>query len=257
MRPDAVAKSERAISSRAREFFRRTKTYAPGLNEVLASIRPLGEVVVFGGLLRNAALFGLSQFRSDIDLVVSSPDEPALRDALDILRPARTAFGGYRFRVDSFQVDVWPLDGTWAFREGLVKEVSIPNLVKTTFFNWDAIAFSLDSGRLFHRESYIEDIAARMLDVVLWRNPNPLGMAARAMRLLQSTSGHLSPSLVRFLLEVTGTLNESSHKSSQRIYTESWEYRMLRTLFPILREHQTVTPHSVLSLAWQMGIWEK
>jgi len=248
------AKSERAISRRAKEFFKRTRTYAPGLNALLTAVRPLGEVVAFGGLLRNAALFGLSDFRSDIDLVVALSNEEALKDVLHTFRPSRTAFGGYRFRVDSFQVDIWPLESTWAFREGLVKDVSIPNLVRTTFFNWDAIAFSLDSGRLFHREDYLDHVAKRFLDVVLAQNPNPFGMAVRTIKLLRHTSAALSPTLVRFIVDV---LENPKEGPAGARHSSRWEYQSLCAIAPLLKEHQAVSPHTALCVDWQMKFWGK
>ena len=249
------AKTELAISRRAKSFFKRTRTYAPGLDAILTSIRPLGEVVAFGGLLRNAALFGLDDFRSDIDLVIALSEPTLLDGALESFRPERTSLGGYRLRVDSFQVDIWSLESTWAFKEGFVKEVSVDNLVRTTFFNWDAIAFSLDSGRLFYRENYVEDVLNHFLDVVLASNPNPLGMAARTIRLLrQTTPARISPNLVRFLSDV---IENADTRAARDRYDAGWVYQSMRAIAPILRKHLRTEPEAPLHVDLQMGFWQK
>ena len=237
MRVKQTAKSDAVIKRRVKRYLSAATTYAPEVSSALEVLRPLGEVAIFGGLLRNAALLGLDNFRSDIDIVIALEKETDFATVLRAFNPLRTRFGGYRLRANGVQLDVWPLSSTWAISQGLVQGQSLRDLIKTTFFNWDAIVYLLDSGLLYHRESYLEEIREHFLDVVLLENPNPIGMAQRAFKLMREASANLSPTLVQFLINTaaeTARVGNSEYLPNESQLNFYNEFR--RTVF-VLKQH--------------------
>lgn len=179
----AIASNLGALKKRVIRFFG-----SPKRLEVRNFIRILsqsGEVLVFGGLLRDIALYGGGKFNSDIDLVVDCPS--------DILfgffekyggLSGRNHFGGYRVKVGGWSIDVWPMKETWAFVSGYVDCVDRESLLLTTITNWDAIAFSFKDDALISSRDYIESLRRRELDIVLVENPNRLGAFLRVLKFI-------------------------------------------------------------------------
>ena len=159
--------------------------YSSGqLQLVLRELQLLGEVGVFGGLLRDAALDQPRKFRSDVDLVIDVYDGKHFDRFFRRANAKINRFGGYRLALSSGSVDVWPLHRTWAFRTGLVRGSSLKDLIGTTYFSWDSIVYSWSSHRLYCRDSYLDEVHDRVVDLELAINPNPLGALVRTLRLL-------------------------------------------------------------------------
>jgi len=142
---------------------------------------PEGDVYLFGGILRDIALLGRSGFSSDIDAVVEGDWTNCVR-YLDSLGARRNKFGGYRLVVAGWPVDIWNAKETWAIRHGFVQYKGIASLTETTVLNWDAILMNWRTRSFIYRPHYLEHMHARLLDIVLEENPNPLGMATRVFR---------------------------------------------------------------------------
>jgi predicted nucleotidyltransferase len=234
-RPSA-ARNGQVAKRRLGKFVKIATNKSLELANVFDSLRSVGNVVIFGGLVRDVTLFGSAQFRSDIDLVVDVEDRRALEIALRRHACSHTNFGGYRLKVDSWHVDVWPFRKTWAIAHGFVEATRLEDLVNTTFFNWDAAFFSLDTGKLTHRDDYLDALNNLYLDVVLPTNPNPVGMAQRALRLVKRTGATISPALVQFILDVyrSDELSMHARTSGEEIvsFLRALEYH--RDLFPEL-----------------------
>jgi hypothetical protein len=156
-----------------------------GRREVVATIDRLallGDVVIFGGMLRDLLLFGNAGFDSDVDVVVVGADKGLLGEVLKPYGAQRNRFGGYRLLQRYWKLDVWHLEDTWAFRQGYVSPARPERLIFTTFFTWDAAAFSVATGRVWLHDNFEAHVSSRVLDINLLPNPNPEGAAIRAMR---------------------------------------------------------------------------
>jgi hypothetical protein len=136
------------------------------------------EPIVFGGFLRESAHHALRNGIRDVDLVVASG---RIERFYSVFRPhvlRRTRFGGYVLRVGACRVDVWPLEETWAIRQGLTEGASVAGLLQSTFFTIEAMAvvpenqFGSWGMRLYDRGA-ITAIARRILDINLEENPFP------------------------------------------------------------------------------------
>ena len=142
---------------------------------------PTGNVYLFGGILRDLAMFGRKGFASDIDLVVDG-EWGHVQSYLRAVDASLNRFGGFRLIVDGWPIDLWSAQDTWAIRRGLVQYTSIWSLTKTTILNWDAILLNWDTKRILCGHDYFTDVQERTMDIVLAENPNPLGAVIRAFR---------------------------------------------------------------------------
>jgi hypothetical protein len=169
--------------------------------DLLEYLKPAGEVILFGGVLRDLALEGGRVYPSDIDIVVRTSDKERLGTLIKPHRARTNRFGGYRFSLGRWNFDVWSFSDTWAFRAGLVPGDSIDDLLRTTFFDWDAIAYVANSRRFLFGECYFEKIERRVVDINLVANPNPFGAAIRALRIYESGRGQLTPRLAKYTID--------------------------------------------------------
>lgn len=147
----------------------------------LSDASPNGELYLFGGILRDMALFGRKGFNSDIDIVVDGDWESCERH-IQHRGAIKNKFGGYRLYIEGWPVDIWSAPKTWAITQGLIKYTGIASLTDSTVLNWDAILMNWRTKNFIFKSGYLESLTARRLDVVLEKNPNPIGMAVRVFR---------------------------------------------------------------------------
>ena len=136
------------------------------------------DFVIFGGMVRDIARGGRSEFRSDVDLVIDAPS-----DRVDLLAQRlgarRNKYGGYRVRLLSWDIDFWALSRSWAGR--YVQIDSFEDLVETTFFDWDSVAYHVRDRRLICSREYLSPIKHRVLDVCFVVNPSVRGSVLKAI----------------------------------------------------------------------------
>lgn len=176
--------------SRRRELLRNT----------LATLAErLSETVIFGGMIREVALGNTRQFSSDVD-IVTRVGRDQIFAAIAEFSPHENKFGGFRFNVGTQLFDIWSFDDTWAFRAGLVDGASFNDILKTTFFNLDAVAYHLQDRKISCSELYLHALDNRILDLNLEKNPAPGNMVRRAIRLAMDNSLQITPRLGEYIL---------------------------------------------------------
>jgi hypothetical protein len=176
------------------------------MRAVIKALQPLGPIAVFGGMLRDLAASGPASFSSDIDLVISTTRRRELDSSLAAFSPKRTRYGGFRISTGGWTIDIWILEDTWAFRTGLVPNPSFQRLTQTTFFNWDAIVFELDTEQLWVSDDYFATLKNRILDINLEPNANPTGNVVRALRSLMFENVRLGPRLAKYIIRYVRTI---------------------------------------------------
>ena len=185
------------LKKRVKRFF--DSPSAAELSKFIAELSMLGEVILFGGFLRDVALFTARGFSSDLDIVVDC-DKRMLHSFFNTRSASLNKFDGYRLEVGSWEVDVWPLKETWAFKSGLVNYNGRESLLKTTITNWDAIAYSFLDEKVIVDEDYISRIYNGELDLVLFENPSRIGALLRVLRAIHDKRAKiLMPKLLRYL----------------------------------------------------------
>ena len=178
-----TARKSSDLAKRVRRFLWRERRRDRSLSSLLDCLESRRDVYLYGGVLRDIALYGISNVESDIDLVcVGSRDVVGAVVREDRFRFRENKFGGFRAETERWFVDLWHAEETWAFREGGCEYRGVESLLGVTITNWESILCRLDGHRLIHGENYFRDLNKRYLHVVLERNPNPLGMYVRIMR---------------------------------------------------------------------------
>jgi hypothetical protein len=156
-------------------------------------------MAIFGGLIRDLALGKARDFSSDVDVVLKDMPGGVLDRWLAPYGAQRNAFGGFRVALGRWVFDLWTFDSTWAFAKGLVEGNELADLLRTTFFNWDAVLFEVGTGELTARPSYFAELESRLLSINLRPTPNEFGAAVRALRLMSEGGVSLAPELATFL----------------------------------------------------------
>lgn len=194
------------------------------LVDMLGSV---GEVGIFGGMPRDFARAGDSvAFNSDVDVVVDGPAN-ALDDMLRPMEAERNRFGGYRLRCGRFDFDIWALEKTWAVSTGHVAVQSLTDLVKTTFFDCDAVVYHCRTATISRSSSFWSNLHRGVVDINLEANPHQVGALVRTLRVLFDWQQDLSPKLAEYL--VAG-LAEHGAAVVQYALAHGGHYRFTREL---------------------------
>lgn len=134
------------------------------INALLQSCNSIGEAYLFGGLVRDA-LLGSSGAFGDVDIFVSGPLDAEFAERISRVH-RRTNFGGMRLVVGKYDVDIWELEKSRAFRFERGAEKSVKGLLSTVCFSTDAVAVSLRSGAVLADSSFNRTVRTRMFEFV-------------------------------------------------------------------------------------------
>lgn len=179
----SIAPNQKALKKRLDRYFWDNKTTEMDkLTSILKNnFRDLGRVAVIGGLVRDFAREGRSGFHSDVDLVIDAPKDKVAQLALS-LKAVPNRFGGYGYKDGPWKIDFWALETTWGKKHVAVNKLE--DVIGSTFFDWDAIAYELWEGKLICEDDYLDKIKSRKMDINLLPNPSPMGNLVRAVRRL-------------------------------------------------------------------------
>lgn len=192
---------EHLIENRVRYFLNSRYRGREDVRRALGELSRHGRLVLIGGMLRDVALFGNAGFKSDLDFVIDAYDLPSFEKYLSEIGARVNRFGGYALPSRKWQIDVWPLQRTWAHLEGHVNVRTVGDLRNVTFFKCDAIIYDIAYKRLRTKTGYFEDLDRRVLEVNLRPNPNPIGNAVRAFRYAMIKGFRWGPRLTHFIDE--------------------------------------------------------
>ncbi len=175
-----VAKNKNVLKQRLMRFFDENNESRKPLKSFFDELSEKGSIYIFGGLVRDLALFGIRKFDSDIDLVYTN--NGGLEAILEQKAISINKFGGYRLKLEEWDLDLWEAKNTWAFKNGLKQFREISSMLDTTITNWDSVLFSWSDKEIICRESYFKDLQEKYLDIVLKENPNDLGLIVKLLR---------------------------------------------------------------------------
>ena len=229
----STATNRNTLAKRVRRFLDREQARDRILANLISRMNTDGSLYLYGGVLRDIALYGIDEFRSDIDIVyVRHRVSFDIARCLEHLSIERNRFDGFRIRTKNWIVDLWEAKRTWAFQQGIREYRSIESLLDTTITNWESILYHVEGNRLICKDSYFDDLRRGYLDVVFDVNPNELGMYIRLFRAFASKDvSVLSQRAARVIGE--GVLAHSfeeisdyerSHYFSSYISEETYDY---------------------------------
>ncbi|MET4729604.1 hypothetical protein ABIE09_003418 [Lysobacter enzymogenes] len=183
---------------RLRRFVRKLKKI-DDISSLIEIWNASGEAYLFGGAPRDVA-FGLARRIHDLDIFVSGPlQTDLLMHHVDAIR--RTKFGGYRFSVGRFDVDVWELDKSYAFRFGNSSHISVNRLLESVCFSSDGIAVSLKSGRSLYTKNFVDTLEYRRLDFIVPPESVEPVVGARIARLALKLDLALTPAVASYFVK--------------------------------------------------------
>lgn len=233
---------ERQLENRVRYFFGSRYRGRDDVRTALQELQKHGRLVLVGGMLRDLALFGNAGFRSDLDFVIAPYDLGAFEKHMTSIGARTNRFGGYALPSRKWQIDVWPLERTWAHVAGHTRVRTLGDLRNATFFKCDAILYDLEFRSLKAAAGYFGDLDAKVLEVNLRPNPNPTGNAVRAFRYAIIKGFRWGPLLSQFLDEMIESVGwtallEAERRSFNTRYLEAFRFDELKRE---LRDHVAV-----------------
>jgi len=206
-----VQKLKRDLRSRLGRFVATdSKRHFPHLHFVLEGLRNNDyPAFLCGGAVRSFMLCNNSVPR-DLDIILGYVS----RERLEALFPdhirGKTGLGGLKLQVRDWSIDMWPIQETWAFKEGKVVGRGFSDYPKTVFLNIDAIAIELFSRKRQRREIYskgfFEAIAERTIELNFEENPAPAECIVKALHIAEKFKFVIGPRLARYMLSYTNRM---------------------------------------------------
>lgn len=197
-----LAASLTHVEERVERFFSSNNPRMVEMREdLIAQLVNIGRVVIIGGVVRDLAFFGASSRPiSDIDFVVTG--SPLKLELLaKRLGAVPNRFGGFGLTRGGYKVDFWSISKTWAKTQKHVMIRNPKDLVKTTFFDWDAIIYDMTDRKVFAIDQYLDRLHRRVLEINLLQNPSIEGNVVRALRRIVMWDAKPGRRLASFLSE--------------------------------------------------------
>lgn len=179
-----------------REFFQIIKT-RPNAEKVLYQLSNDGDLLLFGGGVRQFFEDGYQTMPRDFDIVVNTSTldlSPYFNDQCF----TKNRYGGFKLILDDLTFDIWNITSTWAFSEKKVVYKIPADLTKTVFFNFDSIVCNLQSGEIYEG-GYFKAYNDKILDIVLYDNPFPELNVLRALAFKKEHNFQFSPELFQYM----------------------------------------------------------
>lgn len=174
------------------------------VHEVLKEIRQLREsTFLCGGAIRDILLSGRSFAPRDLDIIFVYTSKNKIESLLKSYKSQRTKFGGFSIKVRDWNLDLWPLFETWAFKKQLVKGISIADFPKTTFLDVDAVAVELftkkgRTRRIFSK-GFFEAILNKTIEINFEENPYPAICIVKSLVIADRYKFALGPKIIRYI----------------------------------------------------------
>lgn len=174
---------------------------SPWREPLMAALAAIGSppVYLFGGLIRDVALYGAAANPRDVDLVVAGLSVAELGSAVRRWQISVTSFGGLELLVEGTRVDIWRLEDTWAFRKGWLSPISIEFLPKTTYLKLQAVVAQLrydgPTPGVIHQNGFYEALNCDCVEINCANVPAVETSLLRAVFLAEQLGRRLGPQL--------------------------------------------------------------
>jgi len=160
----------------------------------------------FGGVPRGILEVKTKYRPRDLDLVFDDKAFSEFEEAFASTIQRRNSYGGLKLKFNGLDIDAWPLSATWAFRHGLVKDVSFRTLPHTTFLNIDGIVIEANpkkgKARRIYEAGFFDGWINNILDINLIENPHPEICFARTLHISKRFGFKISHRLAKYLWEI-------------------------------------------------------
>jgi len=222
-----IQKMKRDLRARLGRFVTTdSKRYYPHLYRVLEDIRNNNfPAFLCGGAVRDMLLCNNSIPR-DLDIILGYVSRERIKTLFRNHIKGETSLGGLKLQVKDWSIDMWPIQETWAFKEGNVMGKGFSDYPKITFLNIDAIAIQLFSKRRQKRKIYskgfFEAIAERTIELNFEENPAPAECIVRALQIANRFNFVIGPRLAHYMISYIKQIEiEELAEIYQRRYTNA------------------------------------
>jgi hypothetical protein len=162
-----------------------------------------GNAFLCGGACRDLLLGKGRIVPRDLDIIVQYVSmEDLAHDFRDCVKN-RTRYGGLTIEVRDWEIDIWPLSETWAFKHAGIPGNGLCDFGRTTFLDIEAIAVQLFTRRGQRRKVYsngfFEAIHKRTIEINLEMNPYPARCVLKSIALAIRYNFALGPRLARYI----------------------------------------------------------
>jgi len=181
--------------------------------------------VFFGGTLRSLLISRLARNRfgrpRDVDIVLSGIRLNEIKLQFDNYVKRETRFGGVQLVRKNWQLDLWPLDQTFALL-GTTNEPHFEDLPGTTFLNVEAIAIDVwpqsGRGRAIYSgdDQFFKGIISQTIELNNEDNPFPQLCVARALVMASDLQWKVGPRLLKYVRTHVASLSESDFEDVQQ-----------------------------------------
>ncbi|MCJ7777731.1 MAG: hypothetical protein MUP16_05400 [Sedimentisphaerales bacterium] len=180
-----------------------SRRYHP-IHEVLKEIHQFREsAFLCGGAVRDILLSGRQFAPRDLDIIFAYLSKNKIESLLKGYKSRRTKFGGISIKVRDWNLDIWPLLETWAFKEQLVRGTCIADFPKTTFLDVDAVAVELFTKRgrtrRIYSKGFFEAILNKTIDINFEENPYPAICIVKSLVIADRYKFALGPKLAKYI----------------------------------------------------------
>lgn len=142
------------------------------------------DIILFGGCVRDIVCGNITNWR-DLDIVLCNKLSEnndletviiKMQRKFKNVNVQKNRFDGYKIRFQQLIFDLWMLEDTWAFKEGILIPTRY-NLLKSVYLNIDAYAYD------WHNRSFLDDCNKKkihIIDIELEKSNNVLLNLIRA-----------------------------------------------------------------------------
>ncbi|GAA0135250.1 hypothetical protein YSY43_20900 [Paenibacillus sp. YSY-4.3] len=152
------------------QFYNTIKNFPLAKNVVFRLLEE-GNLLLFGGAIRSYYENQFSTMPRDFDIVVCTRNDELDQYFFNVPY-TRNRYGGYKINIYPVGFDIWSINSTWAFKNGVIENPNVENLTKTVFLNYDSVVYDLTTGEVYD-EDYQKAKENKKLDIILEQNPFP------------------------------------------------------------------------------------
>ncbi|GAA0104065.1 hypothetical protein UT300013_06870 [Paraclostridium sordellii] len=144
------------------KYINKLKEEHSQIDRLLDRLSCIGDNILIGGALRDIILKNNNP--RDLDFIINTDInlDTLFKNEFEYIK---NRFGGYKLNIASIEIDIWRMDDHWAFKENVIKKDQ-NNLKHTTFLNFDAIFYMLES-KYIDSEMFNSCIIKNCLDITL------------------------------------------------------------------------------------------
>ncbi|WP_394884790.1 hypothetical protein [Clostridium butyricum] len=215
------------------DFYKLIKEY-PDANSLINQLGKYGELLLFGGAVREYNDSGFETMPRDFDIVISKNNNVDLDMILQNFYYKKNRFNGYKLNTNGIEFDIWELENTWAFKENKIncsQNEYKYRLQDTVFLNIDSVVYNLTARKMFD-EKYEKAMKSKEIDVVLEDNPYKELNMVRAIALKNKYdmefSARLKNMIKSFIDENDDCINSCIDKLYEVQYNHYLEYKVKR-----------------------------